>query len=69
MTTRWRMMSDDDNHWYVIPAERREEFLAWVYGDGGANDGAEQPDWAWSVNGHPSHVTFSQVEIFGGRIT
>lgn len=67
MTTRWRMMSDDDGHWYVIPANRREEFDAWVYG--GSNNGVPQPDWAWSINGHLSNVTFSEVDISGDRIS
>lgn len=69
MTTRWCLTNDDDGHWYVIPVRRKDEFERWLYGDGGSLDGAPQPPWAWNVNGHPSNVTFSEVEIFGGRIT
>lgn len=27
---RWCLVQDDDTHWYLIPADDREEFFKWV---------------------------------------
>lgn len=64
MTERWCLIDDDDGHWYVIPAALKEDFKHWVYG----GSVYEQPEWVWSVNGHPNNVTFASPEIFGNRI-
>lgn len=63
MTTRWCLINDDDGHWYVIPAARKEDFEHWVYQSGGA-----QPEWVRSVSGHPNNVTFTSPEIFGDQV-
>lgn len=54
---RFRLVSDDDGHEYVIPAERREEFDAWLQSDA-AMDG-EELAWAERLNMHHSNYTFT----------
>ena len=58
---RYVLNNDDDGHWYILPADKKEEFSNWVYGP----EDAEQPEWARSIGGHPNNVTFAEPEIFG----
>lgn len=50
--------NDDNGHWYLIPAERREEWVRW------SNTGWDwEDDFAdeannWLINGGPSSITF-----------
>ena len=53
---RWCLDSDDDGHWYIIPVDKRGEWSTFV--EDPERYGYEAPDWAISVNGHPSLVTF-----------
>lgn len=62
---RYLLTQDDDCHWYVIPADKQDEFDDFIYGD----DHNEWPDWAHRVGGAPSMVTFTDVEIFGEVIS
>lgn len=55
------MVQDDDGHWYVIPADRINDFRAWVATCGDE----EQPIWVASVGGSPSLVLFRQFDIRG----
>lgn len=59
---RYVLNDDDDGHWYVIPADKKDEFEQWSCG---GYETEPQPEWAWQVGGHPNNVTFSQPEIFG----
>ena len=54
---RFRVVTDDDGHWYLIPAERRDEFDEWLNSEA-AMDGEELP-WAERLNMHPSNHTFA----------
>lgn len=65
MTTRWCLTNDDDGHWYVIPADRKDDFEHWVYE---TSVDTLQPSWIWNVNGHPNNVTFTAPEIFGDAV-
>ena len=62
---RWILQNDDDGHWYVIPADKKDEFQEWSCG---GYETQPQPEWASQVGGHPNNVTFSAPEIFGERI-
>ena len=63
---RYLLQQDDDGHWYVIPADKRDEFDTWL-SDGYVTQ--PQPTWAWQVGGHPNNVTFTEPEIFGERVS
>jgi hypothetical protein len=54
------MMSDDDGHWYVIPVDKKREFL-----DATSEPYEELPEWASAVGGDPSLVSFDSYRIFG----
>lgn len=62
---RYLLNNDDDGHWYLIPADRSEEFDGWVYGE---DEYAPQPDWAYSLGSHPNSVTFESPEHFGEKV-
>lgn len=69
MTNRQKYIldCDDDAHWYVFPAEKREEFEKWVeiqYGEDYENPlYGTQPEWVKSVGGHPNSFTFENPEL------
>lgn len=54
---RKRLATDDDGHWYLIPADKGDEFEKWVFSDE-AMDGAEPPEWVERLNMHPVNHTF-----------
>lgn len=58
MSERKRLVSDEDGHDYIIPADKRAEFDAWLYSDA-AMDGGPPPEWATRLNMHPSNHTFT----------
>lgn len=53
MTSRYRVESDDDGHYYLIPADKQSEFLAWI--DSGSD---AEPTWARRIDG-PHRLTFT----------
>jgi hypothetical protein len=73
--TQHCLTSDNEGHWYVIPAHRKEEFDAWIdslntYDCDSEEDvlvdfcqELEQPDWAIRVGGAPSNVKFTGYVI------
>lgn len=56
---KYRFMQDDDCHWYLIPADKHQEFGDWVYGDEGVVAGTPQPEWAEMLSGSPSEYNFA----------
>lgn len=62
---RYLLVQDDDCHWYIIPADKRDAFFAWLEGQD-ASDGYA-PDWANRFGGGPESVTFEKPEIFGEK--
>jgi len=59
---RYRLLSDDDGHYYLVPAEKEEEFNAWVASffsdEEGDPDGYEELG-ALALGCDPSCVTFT----------
>lgn len=69
-TNRYILATDGDSHWYVIPADKVNEWNAWSdatekYWDGCdySNKPPDMPEWADEVNGSPQNVVFSEYEI------
>lgn len=56
----YRLASDDDGHWYVIPVLLEGAFEAWV---DAADPYVESPPWAKPVGGCPTLVQFNTYEI------
>lgn len=52
---RWRIKSDDDGHYYLIPADREDDWWAWVQAPDADPEG---PPWARRIDG-PHRLTFS----------
>jgi hypothetical protein len=42
-------VQDDDCHWYIIPAEKRKEFSAWI--GSSEYEMGRPPEWAKMVDG------------------
>ena len=51
---RFRLVSDDDGHHYIIPADNEEMWNEWVC----RGEPYELPDCAYSIGGSPTHITF-----------
>ncbi len=66
MSERYRLVSDDDGHHFVIPDGREDEWDSWV--EIGVLDNEPQPKWAHEVGGSPTQVTFENPEIFGRKV-
>lgn len=67
---RFMLTSDDDGHWYIIPADERRAFDKWVRDTGrywedpdAMEYPGDQPEWARAVGGSVSLVTFENPEI------
>lgn len=60
---RYTLVQDNDCHWYLIPADKQEEFYAWL-----ETESWEEPDWANHFGGGPLSVTFENPEIFGEKV-
>lgn len=56
--TRYRLVRDGDCHWYVIPADKMEEWDAWCYDE----NSWDPPEWADALGGSPSMLTFENPE-------
>ena len=59
--SRYFFDSDDDGHYFMVPAERREEWTAWlkVTEDRDNEEGWNAPEWARPLPYHPSRYTFT----------
>lgn len=70
MTQRYRLTTDDDSHWFVIPVEKSEEWgeycekvtRFWEEMPDGEGP-PEEPEWAVAVGGAPGRVQFGEYEI------
>jgi hypothetical protein len=59
---RFMIVSDDDGHDYVIPAEKRAEWREYIeaaYGD----DPPDEPEWVRAIGGSLSLLTFTDPVI------
>ena len=58
---RSRLVSDDDGHWFIIPADKWEEWEGWL--ENPETTDYTEPKWARYTNTHPSRVTFTDWTI------
>ena len=56
MTERFRLESDGDGHWYLIPPEKQSEWSTWM--DSKDFELGVEPDWARRIDG-PHRLTFT----------
>jgi hypothetical protein len=61
--SRYLLDTDDDGHWYLMPAEQKDAFEAFVFENG------PEPFGLVMLSGHPSNVTFEAPEEFGKSIS
>ena len=64
---RYRIVSDDDGHHFVIPEGCLDEWNSWLRFVI-QNPDFNQPEWAHEVGGCPNQVTFEKPEIFGRKV-
>ncbi len=57
---RYFLAQDQSTHWYLVPAERRQDWDAWCNLDEDDAASWERPDWASRLDGDPSRVTFAE---------
>lgn len=62
--TRYFLSQDDSCHWYLIPADRREEWDTWRNLASDDERSWEVPDFARFID-NPSFVTFTNPESCG----
>lgn len=55
---RFFLGQDNDSHWYIVPADNRDEWEAFLDDD----EADSVPDFAERLNGHPSQLTFERPE-------
>lgn len=68
---KYRLITDGDTHWFVIPADKEDEWSTFCeaaekYWDDIPFDYEEapkQPEWAIALGGGPSRVVFGEYEI------
>jgi hypothetical protein len=66
----YRLIQDNDCHWYIIPADKENEFYEWdqyciEYWNNFENEGHApiKPKWVVEVGGSPSLVQFPSYQI------
>ena len=57
------LVTDNDGHWYVIPAQNEAEWSHWCAIPADDERSWQPPDFAMAVGGSPSLVTFSDPII------
>lgn len=55
----WFLGTDNDGHWYLVPADRREEWRAWIGLPSNDERTWTHPRWALALGGSPSSVVFT----------
>jgi hypothetical protein len=55
---RFYLGTDNDGHWFVIPADKRDEWSEWLDIDSDDERAWDAPDFARDLGGNPSCVTF-----------
>ncbi len=56
--TRFCLVTDNDCHWFIIPADKRDEWNEWCDIDSDDERAWDAPDFARDLGGSPSSVTF-----------
>lgn len=64
MENEFRVVQDGDAHWYVIPADREEEWGDFCSLDPDDEEAWNVPEWADAIGGSPSNVVFRGSYIY-----
>lgn len=63
---RLKFVSDDDGHWYAIPADKRDDFEGWVESESRWVEDeytyTGEDFEKYRLNMHPSNYTFDNLE-------
>lgn len=57
------LAQDRDCHWFVVPTAYQAEWAAWCNLDDDDEASWDVPDWAESIGGGPSLVTFTGFTV------
>lgn len=57
-STRYRLVQDNDCHWFIIPADKIGEWDEWCEIDSDDERAWDAPEFAQDLGGSPSNVTF-----------
>ena len=60
---RYFLDADQCGHWFIIPAEKRDEWNEFINIDEDDPLGWEMPEWVIYLNGCPARVTFENFII------
>lgn len=60
---RYFLDADQCGHWFIIPAEKRDEWNEFINVDEDDPAGWEMPEWVIYLNGSPTRVTFENFII------
>lgn len=63
---RYTLVQDDSCHWYIIPADKKEDWYKWEQSE--EAELGHIPDWADHFGSGPEAVTFTDPEIFGTKL-
>lgn len=61
--SRFFLAQDDDGHWYMIDVDYMTQWAAWIDQLDSEDPDWDVPDYAISVGGSPSLVTFQFPEF------
>jgi hypothetical protein len=59
----YQLVSDNDEHWYVIPTEHDREWADFLDIDSDDERSWTVPEWACPVGGSPSLVIFDSYRL------
>lgn len=70
----YRLIKDDDGHWYVIPAEKEDEveryfqavYNYWRPGSSYDTELPDEPDYLTPIGGRPSCIVFKEYKVDTG---
>lgn len=63
LTMKFFLSQDNDGHWYIVQAARRDDWLTWLEQDEDEEASWEEPDFAERLGGAPDLVEFGEYEI------
>jgi hypothetical protein len=62
---RYFLDRDNDAHWYLVEADKRAEWNAWLALSDEDENSWRVPSFAKPLGGNPSSVTFDNPEVNG----
>ncbi len=60
---RYFLNTDNDTHWYIIPADKREEWENWCDLPEDDENSWNVPEWAEALGGGPNQVEFENPTL------